>query len=218
MKRKYSKMTKINYKNKYRIFDRNADESEREAYHSVKNSSDVKETIEQFLVSNHLDSIVHTKLFIDQPCDDEVVTLIGSNQIMQINDALYKEYRDEINNKLSEDMNYEVIKDFISEDTEFILNLCSSGLIYNSDNTIKIDKVYVYLLDEFSRQFITALFNDLIGNNNSKIEIYPQKDKEIKLVCGDRSLLINHRMYNHILYDISKHNKAVSSNKILIKK
>lgn len=218
MKRKFRRVAKINYQYQYRLFDRNADEAERESYHRVKNSSDVEETIKRFLASNHLDSIVHMKLFTDQPCDDEVVTLIGSNQIMQINDAIYKAYRCEINNRLSEDMNYEVIKDFISKDTEFILNLCSSGLIYNPDNKFKIDKVYIYLLDEFGHQLINDLFNNFLDSQIDMIEIYHQKGKMVKLVCGDRSLLINHRMYEHISYDISKHNKAVSGNKVLIKK
>ncbi len=212
------KIRNLNIKNYYRIFNRYADESERENYHGVKNANEADEIIKQFLGENNIDSIVHMKLFTDKPCKEDVITLIGTKQIMQISDSLYMTYLDEINNKLCEDMNYERNKVSICEDTEFILNLCSSGFVYNENDKSKIDKVYIYLMDRFGHQFISDLFKDVFGNSNDIIEVYHCDNGKLNLVCGDRVLLINQKMYTHISYDILQHNKRVQKNKILIKK
>lgn len=212
------KIRNLNIKNYYRIFNRYADESERENYHGVKNANEVTEIVKQFLAENKIDSIIHMELFTDKPCKEDVITLIGTKQIMQISDSLYMAYLDEINNKLCEDMNYERNKVSIFENTEFILNLCSSGFIYNKNDKTKIDKVYIYLADRFGRQFISDLFKDVFGNSDDIIEACYRDKKIVKLVCGDRVLLINQGMYTHISYDILQHNKRVQKNKILIKK
>lgn len=219
MKVKIKRKEKTNYPYYYRLFNKSDSELERPNYRNILDTSEFEDVINQFFSDNRLNCIIHDNIFNDRMLkSEEIITLIGTNQFIQLNIPLYTKYRDVIEAKLIESMNYNVIREFISNDTEFILNLCSSGLIYNADDSSKIDKVYIYLLDNGGNKLIEDVFGDVLKDQDSIVQISHEEGRKVKLVCGDRILLINDKMYNLILSNNFPYQKRVSKGKMLIKK
>lgn len=218
MKKIFNRKKKNTGNNYYRLFNRYNGSSENVDYQEVVNSIQFGYTIKKFLDENSLDSMVYTDILPKGNGDEAIITLVGSNQIMQLNEKLYNLYKLEIEGKLKETMNYEVIRNLITSDTEFILNFCSKGLIYSDDKHDQIAKVYMHMSDSNSinlmNQFVTKLFSD----ENSLVVINNLENKKVKVTCGAETLLLNRKMYEYISYDIYQHNRNVKKQKKLIKK
>lgn len=218
MTTKFNKKGKNNQNKYYRIFDKNNDNYSGVNYEYILNIKDFEIIIENFFEENHLASIVHAEIFSSNDNKTNYVTLIGSKQIMQISEDLYLAYQKEIENKLKETMNYELIKDLIDKDTEFILNICSSGVIYSDQTQRHIKKVYACMLNYTSIKLLKDVLYETLSDSNSQAIINFNENKNAVLTCGEASMILNDKGYCMFLNEILDHNRKLNNPKVLEKK
>lgn len=214
----FNKKNKETEKMFYRL-RKNSIDTKNEAFSYTNDANDLKEIIEKFINENDYFSIINNNAIAEEVYGKSGVVLNAKTEILELDQKIYRNFKDEIEKKLNM---YEqnVIKSFgISNETKLSVGIFTSSIEtekiicdYQSkiDVAMDIKSIKFNRVNNYDMQLLNYILEAFLETKQQQAKIEHIDNNEFYLVCEDGKLLFDFYAYDIVVDKVKEHNKNLA--------